>query len=301
MTGKTDTFVLDFVNEPKEIYRSFKDYYEDTMLEEETDPNRLYTLQNDIEGVNLFTKYEVEEFCKIFYDQSIPQERLQPILNKVVDKWKDIPDEEERELFRSNIQSYIRLYGYITQIMTFTDLELEKLYVFVKYLNKKLPKREKPQILDILNSVDLESFRIQQTFSGKIVLENGEKGGILKGIEMGKSKVPEEPELDLLSEIVKHINDVYGTEITEQDKVDLENMKTKVVTNVGLQKVLNGDNSETNKRKKFDDVLNKTILSYFNERFDFFKKIDDPRIKDFIGQLIYDEMRSGNLDKYIQS
>lgn len=300
MTGKTDTFVLDFVNEPKEIYRSFKDYYEDTMLEEETDPNRLYTLQNDIEGVNLFTKYEVEEFCKIFYDQSIPQERLQPILNKVVDKWKDIPDEEERELFRSNIQSYIRLYGYITQIMTFTDLELEKLYVFVKYLNKKLPKREKPQILDILNSVDLESFRIQQTFSGKIVLENEEKGGILKGIEMGKSKVPEEPELDLLSEIVKHINDVYGTEITEQDKVDLENMKTKVVTNVGLQKVLNGDNSETNKRKKFDDVLNKTILSYFNERFDFFKKIDDPRIKDFIGQLIYDEMRSGNLDKYIQ-
>jgi len=217
-----------------------------------------------------------------------------------VDKWKDIPDEEERELFRSNIQSYIRLYGYITQIMTFTDLELEKLYVFVKYLNKKLPKREKPQILDILNSVDLESFRIQQTFSGKIVLENEEKGGILKGIEMGKSKVPEEPELDLLSEIVKHINDVYGTEITEQDKVDLENMKTKVVTNVGLQKVLNGDNSETNKRKKFDDVLNKTILSYFNERFDFFKKIDDPRIKDFIGQLIYDEMRSGNLDKYIQ-
>lgn len=300
MTGKTDTLVLDFVNEPKEIYRSFKDYYEDTMLEEETDPNRLYTLQNDIECVNLFTKYEVEEFCKIFYDQSIPQERLQPILNKVVNKWKDIPDEEERELFRSNIQSYIRLYGYITQIMTFTDLELEKLYVFVKYLNKKLPKREKPQILDILNSVDLESFRIQQTFSGKIVLENGEKGGILKGIEMGKSKVPEEPELDLLSEIVKHINDVYGTEITEQDKVDLENMKTKVVTNVGLQKVLNGDNSETNKRKKFDDVLNKTILSYFNERFDFFKKIDDPRIKDFIGQLIYDEMRSGNLDKYIQ-
>ena len=60
----------------------------------------------------------------------------------------------------------------------------------ILYLNKKLPKREKPQILDILNSVDLESFRIQQTFSGKIVLENGEKGGILKGIEMGKSKVP---------------------------------------------------------------------------------------------------------------
>jgi type I restriction enzyme R subunit len=298
MTGKTDTFVLDFVNEPKEIYSSFKDYYEDTMLEEETDPNRLYTLQNDIEGFNLFTKSEVDEFSKIFYNPSVPQEQLQPVLNKVVDKWKEIQDEDQKELFRSNIQSYIRLYGYITQIMTFTDLDLEKLFVFVKYLNKKLPKRKKPDVLEILNSVDLESFRIQQTFSGKIDLEGGEKGGILKGIDVGSSKGTDEPELDFLSQIINQINEVYGSEITEQDKVDLENVKNKVVSNVGLRKVLNGDNSETNKRKKFDDVLNKTILSYVNERFDFFKKIDDPKIKSFIGQKLYDEIKSGKLNGY---
>ena len=301
ITGKTDTFVLDFVNEPKEIYHSFKDYYEDTMLEEETDPNRLYTLQNDIEGTNLFTKFEVEEFSKIFYNPNVPQEQLQPILNRVVDKWKGIIDEEERELFRSNIQSYIRLYGYITQIMTFTDLELEKLYVFVKYLNKKLPKRGKPDVIDILNSVDLESFRIQQTFSGRIDLEGGEKGGILKGIDIGKTKFPEDPEMDLLSQIVNYINDVYGSEITEQDRVDLDNVRTKVVSNLELQKVMNGDNSETNKRKKFDDVLNKTILSYVNERFDFFKKIDDPKVKSYISQLIYEDLKSGNLDKSVQN
>jgi type I restriction enzyme, R subunit len=186
-SGKTDTFVLDFVNEPKEIYTAFKDYYENTMLEEETDPNRLYTLQNDIESVHLFTKYEVEEFSKIFYNSNIPQEQLQPILNRVIDKWREIDDEDQRELFRSNIQSYIRLYGYITQIMTFTDLELEKLFVFVSNLNKKLPKKTRPDIGDILNAIDLESFRVQQTFSGKIDLEDGEKGGKLKGIDVGSS------------------------------------------------------------------------------------------------------------------
>jgi len=67
--------------------------------------------------------------------------------------------------------------------------------------------------------------------------------------------------------------------------------------NNGLQLVLNGDNSETNKRKKFDDVLNKSIMSFFNERFDFFKKIDEPKIKDFISQMLYEEIKSGNLDK----
>ncbi len=290
-TGKTDTFVLDFVNEPKEIYKSFKDYYENTMLEEETDPNRLYTLQNDIEGMNLFTKYEVEEFSKVFYDPSTPQERLQPILNRVVDKWKEIQDEDQRELFRSNIQSYVRLYGYITQIMTFTDLELEKLFVFVKYVNKKLPKREKPDVGDIINSVDLESFRIQQTFSGKINLEDGEKGGVLKGIDVGTSKGTEEPEMDLLSKIISQINVVYGKDLSEQDRIDLETMKNKVYQDEGLQKVMTGDNSETNKKQKFDDVFDKTIMSFFNERFDFFKKVDDPKTKGFISQIFYEGLK----------
>ncbi len=298
-TGKTDTFVLDFVNEPMEIYKPFKDYYENTMLEEETDPNRLYTLQNDIEGTHLFTKYEVEEFGKVFYDPNTPQEQLQPILNRVVDRWKNIQDEDQRELFRSNIQSYIRLYGYITQIMTFTDLELEKLYVFVRNLNKKLPKRNRPDVSDIINSVDLESFRIQQTFSGKIDLEDGEKGGKLKGIDVGGSKSIDEPDMDLLSQIISQINKVYGSEITEQDKLDLETMKQKVYQDEGLQKVMTGDNSETNKKQKFDDVLDKTIMSFFNERFDFFKKIDDPKIKGFIGQMLYEQMKTGNMGKYL--
>jgi len=298
-TGKTDTFVLDFVNEPKDIYLSFKDYYENTMLEEETDPNRLYTLQNDIEGTHLFTKYEIDEFSNIFYNSNTPQEQLQPILNKVVDKWKVIEDIDQRELFRSNIQSYIRLYGYITQIMTFTDLELEKLFVFMKYLNKKLPKREKPDVRDILNSVDLESFRIQQTFTGKIELEDGEKGGILKGIDVGSSKGTDVDEIDLLSQIINQINSVYGSEISEQDRLDLDKVKEKVFTDEGLQKVINGDNSETNKRQKFDDVLDKTIMSFFNDRFDFFKKIDDPKIKGFIGQMMFEQLKSGNMGKYI--
>jgi len=183
--------------------------------------------------------------------------------------------------------------------MTFTDLELEKLYVFVRNLNKKLPKRNRPDVSDIINSVDLESFRIQQTFSGKIDLEEGEKGGKLKGIDVGGSKSIDEPDMDLLSQIISQINKVYGSEITEQDKLDLETMKQKVYQDEGLQKVMTGDNSETNKKQKFDDVLDKTIMSFFNERFDFFKKIDDPKIKGFIGQMLYEQMKTGNMGKYL--
>ena len=38
-------------------------------------------------------------------------------------------EETEREDFRSVIQSYIRMYGYISQVSTFTDLGLENFHL----------------------------------------------------------------------------------------------------------------------------------------------------------------------------
>ena len=42
--GKTDTFVLDFVNTAEDIQKSFQDYYISTGITEETDPNVVYDL-----------------------------------------------------------------------------------------------------------------------------------------------------------------------------------------------------------------------------------------------------------------
>ena len=79
----------------------------------------------------------------------------------MVDKFQKIEDEENKEDFKSKIQSYIRMYGYLSQIVTFTDIELEKSFVFLKYLNKKLPKRETEKF-DISDTIDLDSLRIQK-------------------------------------------------------------------------------------------------------------------------------------------
>jgi type I restriction enzyme R subunit len=47
---KESTFVLDFVNEAEEIQRSFQPYYEQTIVAETADPNRLYELQHELES-----------------------------------------------------------------------------------------------------------------------------------------------------------------------------------------------------------------------------------------------------------
>jgi type I restriction enzyme R subunit len=290
-TGKVDTFVLDFVNKPEDIYESFQPYYQKTVLEGETDPNRLYSLETDIRKFNLFTDHEVKEFGLIFFDPKRPKEQFQPILNRVVDNWRRVEDLDQREEFRSLVQSFIRLYGYISQIISFEDVELEKLYVFLNNLNKKLPRREKDDMGDVTSLVDLDSFRIQETFRGSIRLQDTD--GTFKPLDSGTGSTPKEEDLDTLSQIIDRINEVYGDQITEEDRIDLENLKKRVETDTGLQNVMEGDNSETNKRHKFDEVLDTIILSYVNKRLDFYNRMDDPNVKGFIGDLLYRELRKG--------
>ena len=164
-TGKTDTLVLDFVNEPEQLQAAFQQYYQTTTLAEETDPNRLYDLQSQLEEFELYSAEIIEEFCHIFYNPEQPDELLQAVLDGVVERWRALEMHERKE-FRSTLQSYIRLYGYISQLVTFTDVALEKLYIFGRSLNKKLPKREHPDLNDVSSSVDLDSFRVQRTYEG---------------------------------------------------------------------------------------------------------------------------------------
>ena len=86
-TGKTDTLVLDFVNEPEQVREAFQDYYQTTTLPEETDPNRLYDLQSQLEGFDLYDENTIDRFCRIFYGSNQPDEFLQGILDSVVEKW----------------------------------------------------------------------------------------------------------------------------------------------------------------------------------------------------------------------
>ena len=96
MSGKTDTFVLDFVNDPDDIQKSFQPYYQGTILTEETDPNHLYTVQQEIEKHNLYHDEIVERFVKTFYDETIPDEKLQGILDSVVESWRELDKDDRR-------------------------------------------------------------------------------------------------------------------------------------------------------------------------------------------------------------
>lgn len=287
MPGKTEAVILDFVNEADDIQESFQPYYQTTILKEETDPNKLYDLQTEIDGCEVFKKDDVEAFAEIFYNRNEAMEKLQPILDRVVAVWKAKP-EDEREDFRALLQSYIRLYGFVSQLITFVDTGLEKLYVFSKALNRKLKRKVTTLPVEVQDAVDLDSLRLQETFSGSKSLRK--EDGEVYPIGDGKHKMVKE-DRDLLSRIIETLNETCGAELTEEDKVDLEHIRGKVESDEGLIAVRNPDNSPENIRIKFEEVVDSVLLDFVHTKLELYKKMTDPKVNELFKRKWFEALK----------
>jgi type I restriction enzyme R subunit len=219
--GKTDTFVLDFVNDAEEIRRSFQQYYEQTIVAEVAEPQQLYALQHRLEGMQVFWAAEVEAFCKVFYapkeKQTVAdQAEMYRQLGPAVDRFKAL-DEEKQDEFRNALAGYVRLYAFLAQVMPFTDPDLEKLYSFCRFLELKLPKDPKKKPLDLDDEVSLKYYRLDKIRDGSIHLIAGEPEPIYGISDVGtrKAKSEEVP----LSTIIEVLNDRFGTDFTPADQI----------------------------------------------------------------------------------
>jgi type I restriction enzyme R subunit len=288
MSGKASTFILDFANDPESIRYSFQKFYQEVGLEEETDPNKLYNIQTSINEFKIFSKEQVEQFCSVFFDKDREEGSLHPVLDEVVDNWNALDDDEQREEFRLKVASYIRLYSYLSQIVNFSDIELEKHYIFYRYLSKKL-KRTPNGPIKIDHLIDLESLRIQKLHDHIDPLEqtDHEYEGIKTAVGTYSS-----PAKDLLSEIIETINSRYGVNLSDDDKVNIDSVKNAIFEDEEVAKYMNGANSEQNKHDYFKKQFDKVILDLLKDRFDFYKKLDENSgLKTLIFDKIYKDYR----------
>jgi type I restriction enzyme R subunit len=283
--GKVNTVVLDFVNEWEDIQSAFQDYYQVTYLEEETDPNKLYLLKTKLEDFDVYTPQQIKDFAEIFFNQKEPSEKLQPILDQVVTMFRGLQN-ERKEDFRSLLQNYIRFYGFVSQLITFRDVDLEELYVFSKNLNRKLPKRQDYLPYEIQDCVDLDSFRIQETFRGNIALT--EADGQVKPIGTG-TRGEYQQEFDFLSNIIKFLNDTYGANLTQEDKVDMANIQAKIEAHEDLRQAMNSDNTEANIKYKFEKVLDDIMLDFVSTKLELYRKLSDAQINAFLKRSWFEE------------
>jgi type I restriction enzyme R subunit len=102
-----------------------------------------------------------------------------------------------------------------------------------------------------------------------------------------------EPEYDFLSEIINQVNNTYGVNLTEEDKLDLSRLSKRLIDDPEVHKYMNGDNTEDNKQSFFKQQFEGMMVDFINERFDFYKKMDDnPSMKNLIFQMMYKDYQT---------
>jgi type I restriction enzyme R subunit len=284
--GKDDTFVLDFVNETDDIKESFQPYYTTTVLSEATDPNILHDLERDVRGFKFFTDFEVNGFVDELYAKATP-DKLNHIIDGVVSRINDENlTEEEMESFKTTVFDYLKKYAFISQIVTFEDPQLEKLFIFLKYLIRKLPKRENPLPYEVLEAIDMSTYKISKKGEMDVKLNNEE--GNIDPMGEGSTKTSIEDEWDILSKIIKEINERYGTDFNDKDRLILNSITMRLLKSDTLQgSVMN--NSKDSAKLKFNELFQNELVDMLDNHFSLYQKLDkSPELKKFVQERVFE-------------
>lgn len=270
---KKNTLVLDFANETDEIKAAFEPYYETTLLSEATDPNLLYELQTRLAAFPVYTEADVNAFAKLYFDPKATQDRLYTVLSPLVERFGQL-SEDERADFRGQLTDYARLYAFLAQVLTFADADLEKLYVFAKYLRRLLPADREALPREVQQNIDMESYRIQQTGSGKIALDR--KIGVLDPVSTKSPNGAAREELESLSRIIAELNERFGLNLGPEHRVTLGQMMDKLDEDAGLDAAARV-NTRENVRLTFDQKVEHVIQEIVDSNFELYKRITDDR------------------------
>jgi len=284
--GKDNTFVLDFVNETDEIKEAFQPYYTTTVLSEATDPNILHDLEREVRGFKFFTEFEVNGFIDEYFSGATP-DKLNNIIDSVVLRIADEKlTEEEMESFKTTVYEYLKKYSFISQIVTFEDPQLEKLYIFLKFLIKKLPRRKNPLPYEVLEAIDMETYKIEKKGEINVKLENTE--GAIDPMGGGGKKSVAIEEQDMLSIIIKEINERYGTSFSDSDRVILNDLSLRLYKSEALQGSVK-NNSKDAAKLKFDQLFQDELVGVLDNHFSLYQKLDqNPELKKYVQDRVFE-------------
>jgi type I restriction enzyme R subunit len=262
--GKTDTFVLDFVNEPADIYTAFKPYYETTDKGDDTDPQQLNTLAHTLAGWKIYTEEEVSAWCEIWFRNRLnptggEHKKLNGLLDLAIERFKKL-GEEDQNLFKGQLVSFRNLYSFVSQIVPYQDSDHEKLYTYARFLLTKLPRTTDNRAVQIDDEVELKYYRLQKISEGAIDLKVGEADALEGPTDVGTGQADEDVQL---STLVGKLNERFGTEFTPADQLFFDQVRETAVANEQLRQAVMANSIEN-----FEPVFNKQLENLFIERMD---------------------------------
>jgi len=265
---KEDTFILDFVNDREEIRAAFKTYFEGAELGEEVDPSRMYELMSELDAEGIYASSDIERFSNVYF---MPKQRqsqndhqtMNAALDPCVARFKDFQQSkpDEAELWRGKVGAFCSLYGFLSQIIPYQDTDLERLYVFLRHLAMKLPKRNSGPSYQFDEDVRLEYYRLQKISEGSISLNEGASRRLDGPSEVGSAVLREEPVS--LSRLIDIVNDRFGTDFNPADQLFFDQIIEAAISDTALKQA-----AVVNPGDKFELVFKNLLEALFVERMD---------------------------------
>ena len=287
--GKEDTFVLDFVNDRQTILDSFQPYYEITTVSEEPEPNHLYDLKATLDERQIYLISEIDALAKVYFNPTTlmnprTQSQLYSFIDPAVDRYKAIETDDEKEEFKKSLRTWTNLYTFLAQIMPFCEPEFEKFYAYAKLLLTKLPKRDLAESLKLTDEVAMEYYRLQKIKDGSIDLIIGEQGELDGLTEAGIKRAKENKAA--LSEIIDVLNDRFGTEFEEADRLFFAQIEAELIGDATLQIQAKVNQLDTFKYA-FEAMFIDKLIERMDQNQEIFEKIlENPSFGDLVKELM---------------
>jgi len=276
--GKEDTFVLDFVNDRETILESFQPYYEITTVSEEPEPNHLYDLKAKLDEQQVYLRSEIDALANVYFNPDTrmnvrTQSKLYRFIDPAVDRYNALETEPEKEEFKKSLRTWTNLYSFFAQIMPFREPDFEKFYAYAKLLQTKLPKRNLSESMKLTDEVAMEYYRLQKIKDGAIDLISGEKSALDGLSEAGIKRAKEEKAP--LSEIIDVLNERFGTEFEEADRLFFEQIEAELIKDETLQ-----TQAKVNKLDTFKYAFEELFIDKLIERMDQNQEIFEKVLED---------------------
>ena len=259
--GKAEcgTFVLDFYNDPEDILDAFQPYFQTATLDDVTDPNQIFDLQEKLNASGIYKQSEVDQFVDAFFAKNKSSAALSNLCRPALDRWnkryklaKDAylhakqifertkksgdpvlianaensfaeckKEKDSLDIFKKDLGTFIRFYEFMSQVVDYDDASLEKLSLFAKALRPLLREDRIEEDEVDLSSVEMSHYRLSKIRQQDIKLQETTLIIVCsQPLDAGTAK-PKDKKEEFLSNIIHRLNEVFVTDnLTDGDLIN---------------------------------------------------------------------------------
>jgi len=298
--GKSETYVLDFFNEPQDVLEAFQEYYQTAELLDVSDPNLIWDLYEKLRAAEIFMWAEVILFSEVFFVKSKSNAAISNICKPAVDRWQkrhaqaraefskrkklykhakglgdavmfanaegDMKEAKSEldalELFKADLTSFTRYYEFMSQIVDYDSHDLEKLSLYARHLAPLLRAQVDDEDFIDLSSVELTHYRLSKIKQQDLLMaKEGDGVGLYSATAVGTGKARDKQQ-EWLSQIIARLNELFVTDgLTKGDMVSFaRSIRDKLSENESVMTQVINNSPEQALLGNFPEAMDDAVM-----------------------------------------